>query len=160
MASIYAASSLLKFSPSDTENTVSKLFVGPEKSDLPFTSNADFFCFCAALGKKYKRSSEITEKSGSDFSGQVDEETFKNRDIDRFIFAIALDEKRDLEILKNIDECYKIFQSYVNGGLEIILERSKGLEPLELRDQLVTEVRSMSLENVEIEDEFEDFEVS
>ena len=76
MASIYAASSLLKFSPSDTENTVSKLFVGPEKSDLPFTSNADFFCFCAALGKKYKRSSEITEKSGSDFSGQVDEETF------------------------------------------------------------------------------------
>ena len=160
MASIYADSSLLKFKPSDETETVLELFVGPEKSDKPFTSNADFFCFCAALGKNQDRFVESRDRSSSAFKGQVDEQTFKNRDIDRYIYAIALDKEKDLEILKQTDKCYKIFEGYINGGLEIIREKEKGVELEILRDSLMNEVRSLALNNISVEDDFTEFEIN
>lgn len=146
MASIYVEESLLKLS-SGSDESLLDIFVGQGN---PFGLNAQFYGYCAALGKSKKNFKEPKEKSTT---GEVKSGTFENNNLCGLIFAIALDEKKDLDILRDTDTCYKIFEGYVNGGLEIIHEKSKNLENEELIVSLMLDVKKQADKNIKFEDD-------
>ena len=149
MASIYLEESLLKLS-SGSDESLLDIFVGQGN---PFGLNAQFYGYCAALGKIKKNFIEPKEKSTT---GEVKSGTFQNNNLSGLIFAIALNEEKDINILRDTDACYKIFEGYVNGGLEIIHEKSKNLENDELIDSLMLEVKKQADKNIKFEDKIDD----
>ena len=107
----------------------------------PFSSIAHLYVFAAAFGFS-KNKSKPTSKPRKD---QVRDITFKNQGLESNIFTIALADKQSLECLKDKDYCYKIFEGYVNGGLELLKKNQenffnpsdpKALQHLDFKIQL------------------------
>ena len=133
----------------DSESSILDLFAG--NKEKPFQTNADFFCYCASLGKINNKI--IPTKNRAD-EGEVKESVFSNRDLNGIVFAIALDETKDLEILKKPDKCFEIFEGFVNGGLSLIQEKAKNLDEEELIMSLLSELKEFSFNNIpDIDDE-------
>ena len=146
MASIFVEETLVKSKASD-EETFIDIFTGDSK---PFGTMAAFFSFCAALGYSQNRSYETKKRVN-----EVRDRTFESIGSVGSIFSIALDTKKDPLILDNVDDCYKIYEGFVNGGLSIIKEEAKDLDNDELVQRLLTLVHEKALENMDLEDEVE-----
>ena len=48
--------------------------------------------------------------------------TIQFENLEQFIFATAFYETKDQQVFNDFDKCYKIFEEYVNGGLEELKE--------------------------------------
>ena len=114
------------------EQLIKELTAG---GSAPFPSIAELYVFAAAYGFSEQKHSP-THKPRKD---QVRDITFKNKGLESNIYAIALAHRENLECLKDKDECYQIFQGYVNGGLAIIQK---------LRDKFAIDVFYSELLNI------------
>ena len=73
------------------------------------------------------------------------------------IFAIALGHAQDYSILKDEDECYEIFEGYVNAGFKILKKKSKNFNDGEsFVDSLLEELRAQAQDNKIEEDPVQD----
>ena len=90
----------------------------PDGADRPlFSYNKDLMVFAAMLGYTVGRKGS----TGKD-PIKIELETYANDEKDGYIYLLALLEEKDMTILKDdrLKEAIKIFESYCNGGLEII----------------------------------------
>ena len=88
-----------------------------------FPTNAHLYCYLASVGfKKGKR--EKTAKPNPGW-GDVPERIFRNQGLLPQVYTIALAETKDYEILKDLDQCFSIFEEYVNAGFFEIKKISK-----------------------------------
>ncbi len=143
---VFIDEKFLKLKKND-EQYATDIFSGKDK---PFSTNADFYCYCASLGKINNTKFETKKRAGI---GEVKEGIFENRNLMGVIYTIALDERKDLNILKDKEECLKIFESYVNGGLSLVQKKSKDLSEEELFTHLMSDLREFALNNIPTEDE-------
>ena len=93
--------------------------VSPDLIEL-FPNYRDLMLFAAMVGKKYSR---IAERQGS--GGEVESAYFKSPSFNRegVVYLIGLLEEKDPTVLKGgALECWKLFESYCNGGMELISE--------------------------------------
>lgn len=144
MSSVFIEENLTKSKPS-SEKTFMQIFVG---DGLPFRTNANFFCFCAGLGLS-KQNFIPTKKKVN----EVRDTVFSSYDLEKVIFLIALDHKKDVEVLTDNDECYLIFEGYVNGGLDIIKKESKQHDDEDLAYALLNMINKQAIENIPFEDD-------
>lgn len=120
-----------------------------------FNTNADFYVYLAALGFSEKRKFKTESRSGW---GEIEDKIFdsENKKLERMVLAIALSSEKDFNILKDTDKCYEIFEDYVNGGFEILLEKSQKYTSLEdFTDDLLLDIESESRKNRKFEDNVE-----
>ena len=143
---VFIDEKFLKIKKND-ELTATEIFSGKGK---PFSTNADFYCYCASLGKINNTKFDTKKRAGI---GEVKEGTFEDRNLMGVIYTLALDERKDLNVLKNVDDCLKIFESYVNGGLSLLQKRSKDLSEEDLFTDLMNEIREYALNHIPTEDE-------
>jgi len=110
----------------------------------PFNTYMDLFCACAALGIKENIKREVTHTGI-----EVQDRVWKNNQrLEKKIFLTALYDQKKAEILKDEDECYKIFETYVNGGLTVLEEIfSRHLDTQDAVDELISKAAHMALEN-------------
>ena len=112
-----------------------------------FPSIAELYIFSAAYGfseKKYL----ITRKPRKD---QVRDITFKNKGLEANIYAIALAHHEDLECLKDAELCYKVFEGYVNGGLDLLHELREKFSSDIFLDEVLNIITDRSQQNVPYE---------
>tara|TARA_B100000035_G_scaffold315339_1_gene335342 strand:- start:67 stop:537 length:471 start_codon:yes stop_codon:yes gene_type:complete len=121
--------------------------------DKPFDTNAELYVYCASLAKVVGKKAETKNRASK---GEVAFETFVNKNLHGVVFAIALDETQDLRILRETADCYKIFESYVNGGLSSLQKKAKNFTPEELITSMMNELRTFSQEHVPDDDEIEE----
>jgi dnd system-associated protein 4 len=91
-----------------------------------FKTKADVLTFCAAYGYYKKRPVTITENAKDPIPYSV----FENSKYDMFIHLLAMDVAKDADVLADvdvmIDKRATIFESYANGGLELLMQELKG----------------------------------
>ncbi len=103
------------------------------------TNNAMMFMMTMALG--FKRKSRVPLKKGKDgLSRLVD---FKDYNI-TLIKSLALKETKDVNVLLNDEEIYKIAEEYANGGIKIIKNFVIGEDPGSYIKKLCTELLEIS----------------
>jgi dnd system-associated protein 4 len=73
--------------------------------------------FSAMIGFHFGEKSKVIDKSN-----EIKQETFENTQSDIYVYLCALQDQKSGEIFRecNENECWKIFESYANSGLEII----------------------------------------
>ena len=73
--------------------------------------------FAAMVGFHHGKKSLVIDKAN-----EIKQETFENTESDAYVYLCALQDQKSGEIFReqNNNECWKIFESYANGGLEII----------------------------------------
>lgn len=85
-----------------------------------FPRYRELMLFAAMLGKKEGRQAERTG-----IGGEVESNYFKSPGFNKegVIYLLGLLESRDPKVLKGgAPDCWKLFESYCNGGMEIIAE--------------------------------------
>ena len=82
-----------------------------------FPSYRELLVFAAMVGFHHDKKSMVNEK-GFDIPQRI----FESNESDAYIYLCALQDQKSGEIFreKNDNECWKIFESYANSGLEII----------------------------------------
>lgn len=112
----------------------------PGKSYPVFTTKQKLLMFAAGLGWKAKKRTEI-DKRGTAIRFDIFEKALD----DSFVNALAIAEKKNLEILapENDEERAKIFEEYAHTGIKIIKERCFDVsgEPLDILMQITDENR-------------------
>ncbi len=120
------------------------------KKEKIFPTIAHFFIFAGAFGYQKQKKIE-TKKARQD---TVIDNIFDNAKLQVHIYAVALAEAKTIEILKDKDICYKIFENYVNGGLEEINKiRKKFGETDEFVQEMLNKINTIASENVHYEPE-------
>lgn len=86
-----------------------------------FSTLRDALSFAAALGYHEGRRWKLDEKFGRE---DIQSSVYNGNDAIDLIFAIALAEAKNAEILKHTNEkdCILIFEEYANGGLALLSE--------------------------------------
>lgn len=84
-----------------------------------FGTLRDVLSFAAVLGYREGQKRPFSSKHGQE---DIQASVYQRNEANEIIFAIALGDKKDANILKpeNERECIKIFEEYANGGLHII----------------------------------------
>jgi dnd system-associated protein 4 len=104
--------------PADKEELIARL--AGDSPDALFSSIRDLFVFAAALGKAEGKSVPPAGSSGD----AIRLDLFQRESGHELLIQMlaVLEHKNDLEILEDdrVAERVAIFESYVNGGLEII----------------------------------------
>ena len=119
-----------------------------------FPNNASFYTYLAALGFKEGKILPTKERSGW---GEVQGIRMQSLECTAQIFAIALGHAQDYSILKDEDECYEIFEGYVNAGFKILKKKSKNFNDGEsFVDSLLEELRAQAQDNKIEEDPVQD----
>tara|TARA_B110000196_G_C20967831_1_gene577168 strand:+ start:387 stop:863 length:477 start_codon:yes stop_codon:yes gene_type:complete len=115
-----------------------------------FATNASFFCFLAAIG--FRNGKKIKTKQRNNW-GEVQGGTFDTTNLTSRIYAIALASEKDYSIIKDEDKCFSLFEEYVNGGFNFLLEFSTNYnDGTDFIDGLLEYVREISLDNAKHED--------
>ena len=117
-----------------------------------FNTNADFYVYLAAVGFGKKRKFKTESRSGW---GEIENSIFdsENKKLGRMVLALALASEKDFNILKDTDKCYEIFGEYVNGGFEVLFEKSQEYSNFEdFIDDLLLDIESESKKNKKFED--------
>ena len=115
-----------------------------------FSTNASFFSFLAGLG--HLKGKRIKTKERDNW-GEVQGRIFENNGMSGQIYAIALASTKDYSILKDEDTSYAIFEEYVNGGFDCLLDISKKYNDEEsFVDAVLELVREQAISNAEFED--------
>lgn len=82
-----------------------------------FGSYRDLLVFSAMVGFYYDKKTIVDEKGF-----EIPQRVFESTESDSYVYLCALQDQKSGEIFreKNDNECWKIFESYANAGLEII----------------------------------------
>ena len=124
------------------ELTTKPKFTNVEKV---FNSIAHLFIFAGAFGFHKKRKIKTTRAR----QDQVVDTIFDNQNLQVHIYAVALAESKDIAVLNNKDECYQIFEDYVNGGLEEICKiKDNFSNPEDFVQDLLNKLNTIAAKNV------------
>jgi dnd system-associated protein 4 len=127
------------------EDLVKELCTKSARPDLDelFPRYRDLMLFAAMVGKQEGR---IAERTGN--GGEVESNYFKSAGFNKegVIYLIGLLDTSNPDVLKGgAPECWKRFESYCNGGMEIIKEWLSATEdPEEYSDILRTRLLEMA----------------
>jgi dnd system-associated protein 4 len=115
-----------------------------------FTSYWELMVFAAMVGFHYGKNDPVSDK-GFD----IKQETFENNKADTYVYLCALQDQKSGDIFreKNDNECWKIFESYANSGLEIIdnwLIDSPG--DIDGVDTILNEMKKVAAELIDTEE--------
>ena len=82
-----------------------------------FINYRELMVFAAMIGFHYGKCKAVAERGF-----EIPQRVFESNDSDAYVYLCALQNKKDGEIFreKNDNECWRIFESYANSGLEII----------------------------------------
>lgn len=82
-----------------------------------FLNYRELMVFAAMVGFHYGQFKAVVEKGF-----EIPQRVFESNDSDAYVYLCALQDQKSGEIFreKNDNECWKIFESYANAGLEII----------------------------------------
>lgn len=82
-----------------------------------FTHYRDMMVFAAMVGFHYGKKNVVDDRGF-----EIPQRVFESNDYDTYIYLCSLQDQKSSEIFreKNQNECWKIFESYANSGLEII----------------------------------------
>ncbi|WP_427500890.1 DNA phosphorothioation-associated protein 4 [Methylomonas sp. MED-D] len=121
-----------------------------------FKTKADVLTFCAAYGYYKNRRITITENAKDPIPYSV----FENSKYDMFIHLLAMDVAKDADVLADnddmIDKRATIFESYANGGLELLMQELKGqVEYLEKILLIIHKATQVFEDNKTPEDDFD-----
>ena len=113
-------------------------------------SYRELMVFAAMIGFHYGKSQVVTEKGF-----EIPQRVFENNDSDGYVYLCALQDQKSGDIFreKNDNECWKIFESYSNSGLEIIdtwLLDSPG--DIDGVDTILNEMKKVAAEMIESTD--------
>lgn len=77
----------------------------------------ELMVFAAMIGFHYSKCTPVNERDL-----EIPQRVFENNDSDAYVYLCALQDQKSGEIFreKNDNECWRIFESYANAGLEII----------------------------------------
>jgi dnd system-associated protein 4 len=106
--------------------------------------------FSAMVGFHHGKKSVVNDKSN-----EIKQETFENTKSDDYVYLCALQDQKSGEIFRanNDNECWKIFESYANSGLEIIdnwlLDSSGDIDGV---DTILNEMKKVAAEMMDSED--------
>ena len=92
---------------------------GQQEQNTPFENMMKLFVAAAALGIKNKSKLSLKKNRGKSVADRI---WSRNENLEQFIFATAFYETKDQQVFNDFDKCYKIFEEYVNGGLEELKE--------------------------------------
>ncbi|MFI3194251.1 MAG: hypothetical protein QX195_00385 [Methylococcaceae bacterium] len=83
-----------------------------------FSSYLELVIFAAMVGFYENKKKAVDYKDAL----EVRQSTFENQNMDAYVYLCALQDQKSGEIFRenNDAECWKIFESYANAGLEII----------------------------------------
>ena len=102
-----------------------KAIIYEESGKKLFPTIREFLTFCALLGYRHGNKKPIDKSLGTeDIQGVIYEDT----EALEFIWLIGISETADVNLLKdgNERECANIFETYANGGLELISNKLTG----------------------------------
>lgn len=110
----------------------------------------ELMIFSAMVGFHHGKKNPVIDKAFD-----IKQETFENNKSDTYVYLCALQDKKSGEIFreKNENECWKIFESYANAGLEIIdnwLIDSPG--DIDGVDTILNEMKKVAAEMVSFEE--------
>ena len=96
-----------------------------------FNTLRDVLSFAAVLGYREGQKRPFSASHGRD---DIQASVYQRNEANEIIFAIALGDQKDANILKpeNERKCIKIFEEYANGGLHIIngwLDKYANIDP-------------------------------
>jgi dnd system-associated protein 4 len=82
-----------------------------------FSSYWELMVFAAMVGFHHSQKISVNEKAY-----EIPQRVFENNEADAYVYLCALQDQKSGDIFreKNENECWKIFESYANSGLEII----------------------------------------
>ncbi len=110
--------------------------VQPDLNEI-FPRYRDLMLFAAMIGKRYDRRSD---RKGN--GGEVESNYFKSTGFNKegVVYLLGLLERDDPAVLKDgASDCWKLFEQYCNGGMEIISEWLKAAESTEQYAQILQE---------------------
>lgn len=115
-----------------------------------FSSYRDLMVFAAMVGFHNNKKNPVENRAF-----EIPQRVFETNQSDAYVYLCALQNQKDGEIFreKNENECWKIFESYANSGLEIIdnwLLDSPG--DIDGVDTLLNEMKKISAELIETDD--------
>ena len=102
-----------------------KAAIYTESGKKLFPTIREFLTFCALLGYRHGNKKPIDKSLGTeDIPGVIYEDT----EALEFIWLIGISETADVNLLRdgNERECANIFETYANGGLELISNKLTG----------------------------------
>ena len=102
-----------------------KAIIYEESGKKLFPTIREFLTFCALLGYRHGNKKPIDKSLGTeDIQGVIYEDT----EALEFIWLIGISETADVNLLRdgNERECANIFETYANGGLELISNKLAG----------------------------------
>lgn len=82
-----------------------------------FPSYRELIVFAAMIGFHFGKSSPVSTRAF-----EIPQRVFESNDSDAYVYLCALQDQKSGEIFReqNDNECWRIFESYANSGLEII----------------------------------------
>jgi len=82
-----------------------------------FPTIRELMVFAAMVGFHYGKKSTVEEKGN-----EIPQRIFETNESDGYIYLCAIQNQKDGEIFRsqNENECWRIFETYANSGLEII----------------------------------------
>ena len=106
--------------------------------------------FSAMVGFHHGKKSLLIDKAN-----EIKQETFENTKTDDYVYLCALQDQKSGEIFResNENECWKIFESYANSGLEIIdnwlLDTAGDIDGV---DTILNEMKKVAAEMINSDD--------
>jgi dnd system-associated protein 4 len=121
-----------------------------------FPSYRELMVFAAMVGFHYDKKRPVNDKGF-----EIKQETFENNKADTYVYLCALQDQKSADIFreKNDNECWKVFESYANSGLEIIdnwLIDSPG--DIDGVDTILNEMKKIAAEMIDTEELSPDLE--
>lgn len=82
-----------------------------------FSNYMELMVFAAMVGFHHGKKNPVTDRAF-----EIPQRVFESNEADAYVYLCALQDQKDGDIFreKNENECWKIFESYANAGLEII----------------------------------------
>ena len=84
-----------------------------------FSTYMHLMVFAAMVGYANGKNSSVEAKNRGE---EVEDQVFERRGLDGLVYLLALDEKKDGNILREdkVNECWRLVERYAEGGFEII----------------------------------------
>jgi len=119
-----------------------------------FPSYRELMVFAAMVGFHNGKNIPVNDRAF-----EIPQRVFESNEADAYVYLCALQDQKDGDIFreKNENECWKIFESYANSGLEIInnwLLDSPG--DTDGVNTILNEMKALAAELIETEDIKED----
>jgi dnd system-associated protein 4 len=119
-------------------------------------SYRELMVLSAMIGFHFDKKSDVIERGF-----EIPQRIFDNNESDSYVYLCALQDQKTGDIFRenNDNECWKIFESYANAGLEIIdtwlLDSSGDIDGVET---ILKEMKIVAAELMEVDDSVSDLD--